>query len=364
MEGPRAPKLEEWPSVVEFLTKSLRPGLTWSLDQEYPSALSQQNLQNVRILKSTSNDILSSAVMKPFLVKSLVGVLKVAGIGSVVTAEQHRGQGFSGQILNSCLEAARQDVCDFAILWTDLFDFYRKLGFELAGTEISIILEKPLAPAAAYKVVEGPQVDASAILRLYGQHPCGGLRNEEDIRRHLKIPQSRVYTAWDANNQMKAYAVEGKGADLQGYVHEWGGETQALIALFAHMQKKNAGSPIVVMTPPSAENLRRTLAAQGAREYQGILGMIKILSPVSLYGKIIRYARSLGFDDVCLEERDGKTYFGCGQEVYSTDNQADIVRLLFGPQKPSTMHSFDPHTAKVLDEIFPIPFWLWGWDSI
>ena len=364
MEGPRAPKLEELSSVVEFLTKSLRPGLTWSLDQEYPSALSQQNLQNVRILKSANDDILSSAVMKPFLVKSLVGVLKVAGIGSVVTAADHRGQGFSGQILNSCLEAARQDVCDFAILWTDLFDFYRKLGFELAGTEISLILEKPLTPTASFRVVEGAQIDASALLRLYGQHPCGGLRNEEEVRRHLKIPQSRVYTAWDSNNQIKAYAVEGKGADLQGYVHEWGGEVEALVALLAHMQRKNTATPLVVMTPPSAENLRRTLISQGAREYQGILGMIKILSPHALYGKILRYARGIGFEDFKLEEQGGTTVFGCGGETYTTDNQSDIVRMIFGPQKPSTLHSFDPHTAKVLDQIFPIPFWLWGWDSI
>ena len=363
MEGPRAPKQEEWPSVLEFLTKSLRPGLTWTLEQEYPSALSQQNLQNIRILKS-NDDILSSAVMKPFLVKSLVGVLKVAGIGSVVTAADHRGQGLSGQILNSCLEAARKDVCDFAILWTDLFDFYRKLGFELAGSEISLILEKQLVSSESYRVVEGAQIDASALLRLYGQHPCGGLRNEEDIRKHLRIPQSRIYTAWDANNQLKAFAVEGKGADLQGYIHEWGGETQALVHLLSHMQKKSPGTVLVVLAPPSAENLRRTLTAQGAREYQGILGMIKILSPVSLYGKVLRYARSLGFEDFHLEEQSGVTVFGCGPESYSTDNQADIVRMMFGPQKPSSIHSFDPHTAKVLDQIFPIPFWLWGWDSI
>lgn len=364
MEGPRAPRQEEWSSVLEFLTKSLRPGQTWSLDQEYPSALNQQNLQNVRILKSANNDILSSAVMKPFLVKSLVGVMKVAGIGSVVTAEDQRGQGFSGQIMNSCLEAARMDVCDFAILWTNLFDFYRKLGFELAGTEVSMILEQPVTSTQNFKVIEGAQIDPSAILRLYGQHPCGGFRNEEDIRRHLKIPQSRVYTAWDNNNQMKAYAVEGKGADLQGYIHEWGGDTQALVALFSHMQKKNPDKALVVMTPPSAENLRRTLIAQGAKEYQGILGMIKIVSPVALYGKILRYARSLGLEDLRLEEQNGVTVFGCGKETYSTDNQSDIVRMIFGPQKPSTMHSFDPHTAKVLDEVFPIPFWLWGWDSI
>lgn len=364
MEGPRAPKQEEWPSVVDFLTKTLRPGLTWTLEEEYPSALNQQNLKNIRIVKSKNNDILSSAVMKPFLVKSLIGVLKVAGIGSVVTAENYRGQGLSGQILNSCLEAARQDVCDFAILWTDLFDFYRKLGFELAGTEISLILQKPLAPTVSLRIVEGSQIDASALLRLYGQHPCGGFRNEEDIRRHLKIPQSRVYTAWDANNQLKAYAVEGKGADLQGYVHEWGGDTQALIALIAHMQRKHTGSSLVIMTPPSAENLRRSLIAQGAREYQGILGMIKILSPVAFYGKILRYARSIGFEDFRIEEINGITTFGCGLETYSTDNQSDIVRMIFGPQKASTLHSFDPHTAKILDQIFPIPFWLWGWDSI
>ena len=245
MDGPRAPHDAEFPSVVKFLDSELRPESNWSIQAEYPVALSQQNIGNIRIVKENET-VVSHAVMRPLIIKSPVGLFKVAGIGSVVTSTAHRGRGYSSQIIENCLTAARDHGCDFAILWTNLYDFYRKIGFELAGGEISAVFDKELqVPNNGLKFMDTNKVSAEAIHRLYTQHTVISLRTLSETQAYLQIPNSRVYTAWDENGMIQAYAIEGKGADLNGYVHEWGGGVKhSPLCLRIFVKFKTARSPL------------------------------------------------------------------------------------------------------------------------
>lgn len=363
MAMPRAPRNGEWPAVIAFLSQSLRPGQAWSIADEYPTSLSRAQSHNMRIITGENGEIIAHAVFKPIILKTPVGVFKIAGIGSVVTSDKHRNQGHSTRIIESCLEAAKSADCDFAILWTDLHDFYRRMGFELASSEVAVDIDRDLAPAMNYKFNDSNKIAPDAILRVFNQHSVSSHRTVEDVRAMLAIPNTRVSTAWDASGKLAAYAIEGKGADLDGYVHEWGGSTSALMALLTHMRATQKRD-LRLIAPGHASNLVSRLTEVGCKKHPGFLGMIKILKTESLFTKIQRHARSLGFQDLILEERDGKIYFGRGLQVYSTDAHADVLRLLFGPEKPSTIHKFDPATAEAFDRILPIPLWVWGWDSV
>ena len=83
MDGPRAPFENELPGIVQFLDSHLRPKEDWSISSEYPIAFSSGNLGNIRIIRDDEK-ILSHALMRPLIIKSPVGLFKVAGIGSVV----------------------------------------------------------------------------------------------------------------------------------------------------------------------------------------------------------------------------------------------------------------------------------------
>lgn len=362
MEGPRAPEIHEWTRVVEFLNTHLRPGQGWSIADEYPTAITSSNRINSRVIFD-GDQIISHAIVRPIIVKNPIGVFKVAGIGSVVTSDQYRKQGLSTQILESCLQAARDSNCDLAILWTDLFDFYRRIGFELAGSEVSFEIDRDLVSNTQLRFVEGPKVDPAAVLRLYAQHTVTSHRSIDDIRESLAIPNSRVTTAWDSMGRMVAYAVEGKGADLNGYIHEWGGSLPNLLALFTHMRTTQKRT-LRLITPAHSLNLIAKLTELGLPVHRGHLGMMKLLKPDSFFSKIQRHARSLGIADLVLEKKDGKFYFGRGLHVYSTDSEADILRLLFGPTRPSELHAFDRTTAETFDRLLPVPMWIWGWDSV
>lgn len=363
---PRSPTETEWPAVIEFLTRNLRPGISGSIADEYPLSLGRSQRHNMRVLFE-NGEVIAHAVMKPILVKTPMGVLKVAGIGSVVTSEAFRNQGHSTRIIESCLEAAKAADCDLAILWTDLFDFYRRLGFELAGSEVSILINRELAAnkttTPLYKFVDSSKIAPDSLLRLFHQHSVSSHRTAEDVKALLSIPNSRVSTAWDISGKLVAYAVEGKGADLDGYVHEWGGSSSSVVALLSHMrltQKRD----LRLMAPGHAHNLIAKLESQGCPIHRGYLGMVKILNAESLFGKIHRQARSIGISDLVLEDTGGVFKFGRGKNIYSTSSTTDIVKLLLGPEQPTALHNFDPATSNAFEQLMPLRLWIWGWDSV
>jgi predicted N-acetyltransferase YhbS len=364
MEGPRPPTSNEYSHILEFLNRNLRTQSTWSIANEYPTALAEGNLANIRIIKE-NNQILSHAVLRPLLVKSALGIFKVAAIGSVVTAPDYRNLGLSRRIVDDCLEAARAQGCDFAILWTNLYEFYRKFGFELAGSEISYVLDKDLpVNGSGFKIIEGTNVDPEPLLRLFSQHTVSTIRTFEETRRYLQIPNSRVFTAWDSNGNLRAYAVEGKGVDLQGYIHEWGGGVSALIPLLQHV-RTTLKKPVTVIVPSHAQNLRTQFKQYGIPEIAGFLGMVKIINSASLFGKVLRFARAdLGISEFVFEQRQNKYYFGVGKNLFCTDSEQDVIKLLFGPLTPSEIHKFDPATSEIMNRVFPVPMWIWGWDSV
>ncbi len=362
MEGPRSPREAEYSNVMTFLNQELRPDAQWSLATEYPTALGPSNIHNIRII--TENEkVLSHAVIKPLIVRSPLVNFKVGAIGSVVTESHHRNQGYSKKIMEECLaECARQE-CDIAMLWTNLYDFYSKMNFELGGSEISFVFEQEFAaPTAHLKIMKSSQVSAEAIQRLYNQHTVTSVRTTEDFRKFLQIPKTITYTAWDSTGQLVAYAIEGKGADLTGYIHEWGGAVSHLISLFSHIRKEK-GTSFTLISPAHAHNLINKVAAiPGVVLNQGFLGMIRIVDSNSLFAKIKRAARTLGVVDLVLEKRGNDTAFGIGADQVLISDDRDLVKILFGPA--IEIPHLQENTRNTLEKFLPLPLWIWGWDSI
>lgn len=345
MEGPRSPTESEFNRVVDFLNLQLRPESAWSIAQEYPTALTTTNIHNMRIM-TEDDKILSHAVLKPLMVKTPHVVLKVGAIGSVVTDEARRGEGLSTKILESCLQEANRQECDIALLWTDLHDFYRRLGFELAGFEQSFFIETPLEVGGSKLVFKNTnQVDPEAIFRLLQKHTVMTHRTVDEIRRFLQIPNSNLYTAWSQDGRLEAFAVEGKGADLRDYVHEWSGSTTAMIQLFNYMLFTKQ-RPFTVIAPRHSQTLTAAFESRGVFRHEGYLGMMKVLNRQGLTAKIQRALKNIGAAPV-------------ETEAWS---ESDFIRFIFGPHEPQ--HEPMLSANQRISEVLPLRFWMWGWDSI
>ena len=78
----------------------------------------------------------------------------------------------------------------------------------------------------------------------------------------------------------------------------------------------------------------------------------------------MRYAQSLGKKEWVIDYRNGVYYIGTPEKLFKTDSEQDMVKLIFGPLKAHEIHNFNNETAKLIEQVLPIPFWVWGWDSI
>lgn len=366
MEGPRAPTERELPQVLEFLNMQLRPNASWSIANEYPTALAPSNLGNIRII-TEGNEVLSHAVLKPLIIKSPTIIFKVAAIGSVVTNSNHRGQGLSLKILDECLSEAKKQDCDIAMLWTNLYDFYRKVNFELGGYEESIIIEQeftasPTKTTMPLRFMKGTNISAESIHRLYNQHTVGTFRTVDEIRKYLMIPNTTLYTAWDIQGNLAAYAAEGKGADLTDYIHEWGGSVSKLLELMSWIRKEKKKPFTIILAQHSLNLLSALKNIKGTIHNEGYLGMIKIVNEESLFSKIRKASRTVGISDFVLEKQNEKYRIGIGQDLIEFNDEKDLVRILFGPLPE--IPNLKSETIKTLQRFLPVPLWIWGWDSI
>lgn len=364
MEGPRSPSVNELPHVLSFLDHELRQDTAWSIAAEYPTAFNHHNIHNMRIISGDEGEVLSHAVLKPLIIKSPHIIYKVGAIGSVVTDSQHRGKGLSTQVLNDCLKAAQDQSCDIAILWTDLYDFYRRLGFELSGSEVSFVIEENFnCDTLNLRFSSDPKVSPEAIHRLYSQHSVATVRSVDDIKRFLSIPQTKVYTAWEANGQLAAYAIEGKGIDLGGYIHEWGGSVSKLLALFKYIRDEKK-QPYTVICSRHSTHLIESLQKLPVTQNDGFLGMIRFVQFDQLAAKIKRAFRAEGIANIVLEKHPEHFIFGIGQDLFTLKNESDLIRLLFGPVDYRALNMFQENTIQGLEKILPLKLWIWGWDSI
>ncbi len=195
------------------------------------------------------------------------------------------------------------------------------------------------------------KVDPEAILRLYSQHTTGSVRTVEDIRKFLTIPNTRVFTAWDEKNVLQAYAVEGKGADLEGYIHEWGGGVSKLLPLikFALQERKrplqrHLSLTFTKLNPPTRSG-RRHQTLRRARNDQSS----KRPTPAHENQKVhsrLRYRR-----------RGARTarwpyLHGLQRRNFQHRQRERHCSSAFWSMKAGELKVFDPKTAETFEKIF------------
>lgn len=364
----RPPQLNELEAVIKFLNQETRQQSHWSIAEEYPLAFSKSNLQNIRIAVDESGKILSHAVIKTLFIKTPLAVYKVAGLGNICTDSHFRNQGLSRQVIENCLRTIKEQKYDFSILWTNLFDFYKKFHFELSGTEVSIEIDDTIAPIDEsmfknHKILDTLNISAEALLRVFNKHTTTSHRSIEDIQKFLKIPQTHAYTLWSESNQLKAYCIMGRGADLTNYIHEWGGDVFDIIYLSQKIYQRQQ-SPLRLITPLHSQNLITKLKNLGAKIHYGYLGMIKITNAESLLKKAVAYAHTRGYDHFQMNQTPEGILVGRPGKEQLLEKEETLTQLLFGPLLPAEVFPFSKENLDIIEKLFPLPLWVWGWDSI
>jgi hypothetical protein len=356
----------ELDELLNFLDTHLRPSTKWSLKDEYPTVFTEKNVHNLNIIEDQGK-IVSHAALKPLLTKSPYGNFKIGAIGSVVTDPVNRMKGHSRKVLEKTVQDAEKQDCDMVILWSNLFDFYKKLDFHLSGFEYSAILNDPLnvpAPKDPLTVKTGPNVCADTLLKLYNQHTVTQIRTKQEIQSYLKIPNAKIYTAWDSHSKLKAYAVMGKGMDLQNYIHEWAGDKTSLLHLISKIKEEHANQQLVCLIPNHSHSLIKELVQREVPLVEGSLGLIKILKPEKLVN-VFNNRVNVRFPDAHIKiVKSGKYYtLQAGEASFELASNEQLSSILFGKiNQPQIFNAVKSLGVSPLD--LPLEMWIWGWDSV
>lgn len=258
---------------LALMTEVLRAG--GDLASEYPLVFGEGAPGRVLALEEAGVVRSACAVLERVLVHP-GGRTRVGMIGSVSTHPKARGRGFATHLLEYAEGVLREAGCEHAMLWADDPKFYGRRGYALDGEETDFLIDR-VPQARQTPGVEVRAMDASdcdAIHALYAAHASRVDRTPEETARSLGCPGMRVLLA-TCGGETLAYVCFGRGGDLAGVAHEWGGAPEGVLACLAELLI--GAEPIFLMAPGVPGSMGAALDACGALRVQGRLGMTKPL---------------------------------------------------------------------------------------
>lgn len=157
--------------------------------------------------------------------------VRMAGIGGVVVAPEHRGQGWGRRLMRAVLERAQALGYPLSALYPATVPVYRAVGYEFAGAEhkITVAAEavRTMARGAAVETVRVSSSEAGVVLSIMnglheGSRDCGPIAwPEDEWVSELDDPAQFAYRAddgflmyaWDGHDAMQATTLVGGSAE-------------------------------------------------------------------------------------------------------------------------------------------------------
>ena len=198
-------------------------------------------------------------------------------IGSVATAPEMRNQGLASELLRQLLEQARVEGKDAALLWSDRWAFYERLGFLPSGRQTDVTLRARCDTFVA-GIRPAQAGDLPQILALHRNKPVGVDRDLHDLALLLSIKPMTTMVL-ERDGEVEGYACCGKGIDFSEWWHEFGGDDE-LVAQLIHGAMILLGQrQTTLLLPPYRERLRDRLQRITLAEHPGISALRCALTP-------------------------------------------------------------------------------------
>jgi N-acetylglutamate synthase-like GNAT family acetyltransferase len=318
IEVPRQCRESELQETLSLLDLIFHSGKTRRMGKYYPYAYGTGNLHNMRIIKADDR-IISHAAIYPRFVNTLDGLeLKVGCIGGVATHPDYRDKGYATEVLNDCIRKMEREYYDISILWTDSPDFYRKLGWESAGTELCFNLN-PENVSVLPTIKEGVRAeeniyDFSEIRQFYDLKL---LRSRRELGEYPLIfnSQRKLYHLRDVKTA--GYVLVGD----DNSVLEYGGNRNVVCSILRKLVEQGKCPFLKLFTPPRHDCLASYMEELVIPKNSIYLGMIRVISRKKILG---RYK---------------------GGAMCACPSEKPLSKLLFGPERKSK--DFVPFTFYV-----------------
>lgn len=278
--------------------------------------------RSIRIGIFEGEDLVSCAGVRLSELRVPAGNLPVALIGAVATAPTHRGRGLATRAVSLAIEWARERGAALALLWGSESAMYERLGFELCGMQVRApLLSLDLGPKPDFGALvlgRGWVPSLMSCLRMRGS----GLRAAPSDERWLEAHKNvRWYWLGDPEAPA-AYAAIDRGIDLQGLVHEWGGDSPEALKILLQLIRMERPEAQLLSSP-------QMLGAWGLETPKADIEFLCMARSLDTTRLLASYGIVLPADDALL-----------------TTPNAAVCRLLFGPSESA------------------VPLWIWGLDAV
>ena len=185
------------------------------------------------------------------------GLRRVALLGSVVTDPDFRGHGYAQRVVRASLDACKASGADMALLWAEEQGLYARCGFVAGIDETCCVVESGIANEDGV-VREATIFDHARLHSLHSQKPLGIQRTPRAMSALLTTPGLSTFVL-ERSGEVVAYACTGKGADLQGWWHEFGGSDNDIASLLPRALDLAGHPQAIVIVPPYRNALVREL---------------------------------------------------------------------------------------------------------
>lgn len=320
--------------ILDFLNSELRQDVSFSIEKEYPSVFCK-NPGGVSLCYERDGKIVSHVA---YVVRDYTHPkfsLRIGLIGSVTTHAQYRGEGMARALVQRATQELMDEGCSLAILWSDKPEFYEPLGFFRAGQErdYRFSLESVASFEGTNRLIQNER-DINQIWNLYKKKKGTLDRSLEEMKALVQIPKTQIYVT-EEKGEINSYLAIHKGADFTNYIHEWAGDSQWVQKNIVSCQKEIfPKTPLTMICPVESEDVHfKTIASQ---VWSGSLGLVKLLNRSVFLNS---YQRFLG-------------------KSFDAHQRLELSKMTDEDCLIATLGRDGLHPG------LPLPFFLWGFDSI
>jgi len=364
LDGPRAARPDEREQLLSLLNEIHRAGkgLPPSIATDWPHIYDPDNLDNVLVVSDGEAIIASVGLWVNDVALGSVR-LRVGGINCLATRPEYRRRGLGAGVMQAAHARMAELGCHVGLLGTAITEWYRRLGWELAGRARSYRLDRgnigllPPLPEGTELRVAGEDA-LPEVIRLHHGDRLGGLRWKETF--------ARIYRARGAPDVVLAWRKGTAHAYLlarRGSVIEWGGQAEAVASLLrAWFERCDDPSASTSLRDASFRAVHRpelTLTAPGGGH--GLLALLDRLGiPYSTSYTGMLYVAdprgildAFGLEEVAVAAEGERFTLTRGKDSVTLDRRA-LAKLLFGPERVSSFAA----------EVLPLPFWQWPLEHV
>lgn len=348
------------------------------IEDEFALIFAPENLARVLFIEHESTGkVVATAAYCPFEFSLLpkAPFLKAAGLGLFVTHPEFQRRGLGYTLEKNLEERARREGILIGVLWSELVQFYTKLGYMVAGSELQWQLDRSECELLGQRLrLEGksdlqiePLKDFSSVEHLYkgfGRGPLRGESQKRSFQKLLSLSNTFAFCARDPQkNTLVGYALMGKGRDLRDTVHELVGYTSCVGPLLGECLK-HIESSLRVHQPVGSPLVKELEHWLGTGSKQA-MGFVKVLDGPKLSEWIMK-SGYLPSGIGIVPQANGFRLLNRHTVFFESQDFGHLCQLFFGPWDVSELEGL-PETFSEAEKSSmpkPLPLYFWGFDSV